>query len=139
MTTTVSKPKLPAFEGREVVAARVKITNAGDGLSDALAVSPVALHMDDEVFYVLRGTCAKVGHEADKHENLIRVHTIKADQITEVDGDTARKMLQAAAEELERRKAELDGQMMLDAEQAAEERERADLAATGSARDTQRP
>lgn len=127
MTATANrKAALPDFEGTEVTRAAVKITNAGDGLSDALAVQPKALHLDDEIFYVLRGTCTKVGHEPDKHDLLVRVHTIKAGAITEVDREVAEKMLQAAAEELQRRKDEVEGQLRMDEEAAAQEREAED-------------
>lgn len=125
MTKTTERP-LPDFEGTEVTRAAVKITNAGDGLSDALSVQPKALHLDDEIFYVLRGTCTKVGHEPDKHDALVRVHVVKASEITEIDGDLAQKLLAESAEEVQRRKDELSGQLSLQAEADALEREQAD-------------
>ena len=39
---------LPEFEGRAVVRSAVKITRAGDGLSEALKLEPTALHHGDE-------------------------------------------------------------------------------------------
>jgi transcriptional accessory protein Tex/SPT6 len=65
-------------------------------------------------------------HRADKDDDLVRVHTIKAEQISPIDGDSAEKFLQAYAEEVERKKSEIDGQMRLDEEEAALEREKAD-------------
>lgn len=129
--------KLPDFEGLIVGHATVRITNAGDGLSEALDIEPKALGIDDSVYYVLRGEVTQVNHRIDKDANVTRVHTVKATRITEVDRDTAEKMLQAAADQLERAKAERDGQLMLEQEAAAEERERADAASTGIARTTQ--
>jgi hypothetical protein len=123
MTATRSKPALPQFEGEDVAKAAVRITNAGDGLSEALKVQPKALNMHDEVFYVLRGEVSQVNHKTDKDDLLTRLHTVKASEITEIDADTAQKMLQAAAEDLERRKNEIDGQLRLDEEAAAEQRE----------------
>lgn len=117
MTTTTA---LPDFEGETVTAAKVRITNAGDGLSEALKVTPEALHRGDEVFYVLRGEVTQVNH-ATKDETIVRVHTVKADAITKVDGDLASKMLQEAAEELQRRKDEVDGQMRLEPSDAEKE------------------
>lgn len=134
---TATRTTLPEFEGADVAKAAVKITNAGDGLSEALKVDPIALHMDDVVYYVLRGTVTQINHKADSEGELTRVHTVKADQISPIDADSAKRFLAAYAEETERKKAELEGQMMLDAELAAVERERRDLASTGSARDTQ--
>lgn len=113
---------LPVFEGEPVTSARVKITNAGDGLSEALKIAPEALHMDDEVFYVLRGKVTQVNHVA-KDELVTRIHTVKADAITKVDGELASKMLAEAADALSRAKAEASGQMLLDAENDALERE----------------
>lgn len=124
--------KLPVFEGEEVAKAAVRITNAGDGLSEALKVSPKALNMHDEVYYVLRGTCTQVNHKTDKDDLLTRLHTIKAEQITEIDASVAEKMLQSAAEELERKKTEMDGQMRFNEEEDAAEREAADQTATAA-------
>lgn len=126
MTAIATRPSLPTFEGQDVADAAVKITNAGDGLSEALRVQPKALHMDDVVYYVLRGTVTQVNHRSDKDGDLTRVHTVKADAITEVDEDTATKMLAASADALAKARAELDGQLMLDEENAAAEREAAD-------------
>jgi hypothetical protein len=106
-------------------------------LSEALGIEPKALGIDDSVYYVLRGEVTQVNHRIDKDANVTRVHTVKATRITEVDRDTAETMLQAAADQLERAKAERDGQLMLEAEAAAEQRERADAAAIGIARTTQ--
>jgi hypothetical protein len=129
MTATTEKPSLPEFEGHDVAMAAVRITNAGDGLSEALSVQPKALDIGEEVFYVLRGTCSQVNHKSDKNDLLTRLHTIKASEITEIPSDAAQQMLAAAAEELQRVKDEIEGQMRLDAlqaEKAAEERERRD-------------
>lgn len=122
MTATRNKPALPTFEEMPVNNATVRITRAGDGLSEALKIEPKALHLGDECYYVLRGTVVQVNHQ-EKDEVITRVHTVAADQITEVEPDVANKMLQAAAEDLERRKAEVDGQGRLDDELAAEQRE----------------
>lgn len=121
MTDTLTTP-LPEFEGQEVKYAQVRITNAGDGLSEALEINPVALHYDEEVFYVLRGKVSQVNHRAkgsDADGPLIRVHTVKASQITEVSGDIAKKMLAEAAEQLQKAKADASGQLLLDAENDA--------------------
>lgn len=123
--TRTKQATLPAFEEQSVNNATVRITNAGDGLSEALKVDPKALHLGEQVFYVLSGDVTQINH-VEKDEILTRVHTVKASAITEVDADLAEKLLTAAAEELARRRAEVDGQMTLDAEAAAAEREQAD-------------
>lgn len=129
-TRTKAKPKqppLPTFENHPVQQAQVRITNAGDGLSEALKIEPKALDLGAETFYVLSGVVTQINHrQKDDESPTIRVHTIRAEQITEVDPELAGKLLQTAAEELERRRAEIEGQMRLGEEQAAEERERDD-------------
>lgn len=127
--TRTKQATLPAFEEQSVNNATVRITNAGDGLSEALKVDPKALHLGEQVYYVLSGDVTQINH-VEKDEILTRVHTVKASAITEVDADLAGKLLTAAAEELSRRKAEVDGQLMLEEEAAATERE--DLDAHGT-------
>lgn len=123
MTTTA--PRLPAFESNAVSAARVRITRAGDGLSEALKIEPRAIQLGERVYYVLEGECVQINH-VEKDDLITRVHTIAADSIAEVDDETATKMLRAAAEELERKKAAADGQLMLDEEADAQDREARD-------------
>jgi hypothetical protein len=123
---TAVKNGLPQFEGEEVAKAAVRITNAGDGLSEALKVQPKALNMHDEVYYILRGEVSQVNHKTDKDDLLTRLHTIKASEITEVDPELAQKLLTEAAAELKRKQTEIDGQLKFDEEQAARDREAAD-------------
>lgn len=120
MTATAT---LPEFEGQEVRQASVRITNAGDGLSEALKISPVALHHGEEVYYVLRGRVADVNHrQKDEDDPLTRVHTVKATAITPIAADFAEKLLAEAAEQLRAAKAEAEGQLSLgDAEPEAAE------------------
>jgi len=90
---------LPKFENRDVSAAQVRITGAGDGLSEALEVDPVALHLGDDVTYVLKGTVTQVNHRplSSKHpEIMVRQHTVTASEITEIDGDVAEEFLAEA-------------------------------------------
>lgn len=128
--------KLHDFEGREIHRATVKITAAGDGLSEALAIDPEEIELDEARSYVLQGRCVRVSIETDKNGVTSRVHTIKTFGISPIDADVAGKAIAEHAEQTARRKAEIDGQLMLEAEHAAEERERADLASTGNARNT---
>jgi len=53
---------LPAFEGRNVTEAAVRVVHAGDGLSAALEVDPRPLGLSDEAAYVLIGTVVDVSH-----------------------------------------------------------------------------
>lgn len=123
--TTTQEP-LPTFEDEAVDQVQVKITKAGDGLSDALEISPKVYHLGDDFACILRGTVSQVNHKQGSKETVVRIHTVTTTGITEVEIDMAKRILEAAAENLEKAKAERDGQLMLDAEQAAEEREKAD-------------
>lgn len=122
--TATAETALPLFENEQVLQAQVRIVRAGDGLSDALKIAPKTLHLGDEVFYVLRGVVGQVNHKRKEDSGLVvRVHTVEANEITEVDAKVATKMLQAAAVELEKAKAEAAGQLALEEENAARERE----------------
>ncbi|MDQ1429196.1 MAG: hypothetical protein QOK39_2672 [Acidimicrobiaceae bacterium] len=68
----MSDTDLPDFDGFEVRRSAVRITKAGDGLSEALKVQPRALHYGDEVFYILRGKVAQVNHKGDPDEGITR-------------------------------------------------------------------
>jgi len=78
---------LDAFEGHQVVAAKLRVTRAGDGLSEALKLEPRALLVGEEVFFVLRGQVTQVNHRSaskDKGDLLVRVHTVEAQEIAMV-------------------------------------------------------
>lgn len=122
----MTQTKLPAFESNAVSAARVRITRAGDGLSEALKIEPRAIQLGERVYYVLEGECVQINH-VEKDDIITRVHTIAAESIAEVDDETATKMLREAANELERKKAAADGQAgLFDQEQEALDREARD-------------
>jgi hypothetical protein len=106
---------LPKFEGKQVIAARVKIAKAGDGLSDALDIEPVALRNGDVVYYVLRGVVSQVNHRpasADLASMLVRQHTIDCTGITTIEPEVAEQMIAdaeaaiAAHQEAEREREE---------------------------------
>lgn len=128
MTAVMKQDELPDFEGQEVAASQIRITNAGDGLTEALEVAPRALHHDEEVFILIRGTVEQVNHrnaKATKRKgaHLIRVHTVSASQATEIEPEYAQKILMVAADNLAQRKAEVAGQMQLQADEDLEGRE----------------
>jgi len=93
---------LTPFDGREVTECALRITNAGDGLSESLDAGPVELHQGDVVFLVLRGTVAKIGFEPVKDtDELRRLHTVKATFGTIVDEGAVRKILDATRKAIE--------------------------------------
>lgn len=80
---------LKAFDGQEVRAATIAITNAGDGLSEALKVNPMEMHHGERHYVVLECDVTQVKFvPVDKDDpagDLIRVHTLKAGMATLVD------------------------------------------------------
>lgn len=107
---------LDPFEGREVVAGTIKVTNAGDGLSTALAVDPVAYHHGQKVTVVLDCEVTQVNHieSAPDADTLVRVHTFKTHNATVVDRDLVEAHLQTQADRIQKARDEAAGRMQLD-------------------------
>lgn len=89
------------FDGKPVLGTGIVVTNAGDGLSQAMKVEPKELHQGDEVFIVIRGIVQKVRFEPiDKDEPAgaqRRVHVVKGGTATLVDGDLVKSHLDEQA------------------------------------------
>lgn len=91
-----AKKGLTPFEGRDVISARVAITNAGDGLSAAMAVEPTELHVGEKVYVVLECEVAKVRFEPVKDTgSMARVHVLRGGAATLVDADLVAEHLAA--------------------------------------------
>ncbi len=100
--TSNTKP-MPTFEGRDVVGTRVAITNAGDGLSKAMTIEPLELHIGDTVFIVLEGEVTKVTHDSVKDTDVLnRVQVIRAGVATLVDEHLVKEVLDAQRLAIER-------------------------------------
>jgi len=106
---------LPAFEGRNVTEAAVRVVHAGDGLSAALEVDPRPLGLSDEAAYVLIVTVVDVSHRT-KDGKVVRVHTVKTNEIAELPLADAQKMIADAHDRIERLRDERSGQQRIDAE-----------------------
>lgn len=132
MTNLADKREIPEFEGLTVDRTAIKLTGAGTGMHEGLKVQPMVMEVGDEDFFIFKGRCAGVEHAEDKNEDLVRIHKIHPVQMAPIDAEIARK----AIAEYEQRIEDAKGQLQLRYEQEAEERERADLASTGSARAT---
>lgn len=82
------------FDGREVVATSVQITNAGDGLSSALSIEPQEFSHGEIVCVVLRCEVSKVGFVPVKDtDRLTRVHTLRTGTATIVDPKLVQDLL----------------------------------------------
>lgn len=106
---------LPMFEDDPVSEARVKITRAGDGLSEALKLLPIAQHIGAESYFVLRTVVKAVDHREDKHGRLVRTHIAETIEIAETDETTAKAAMAKAFEMLEKARAEQAGQLAIEA------------------------
>ncbi len=114
---------LDDFEGSPVGQVAIKITKAGDGLSDALKVRPVALHRHDEVFFVLRGVVGPITFKdvSPLSDDVCRVHTIVTLDIVEVDKDQVDELLKHAKDTIRRKMEEASGVVPLFDESAGDE------------------
>lgn len=121
---------LGEFEGQEVVGTTIKITGAGDGLSDALAIDPAEMHHGDEVYVVLKCRVAKVNFPpAPKDaDGVVREHVLRAGDSAIVDEKLVKKAIDAQAEKIRRAREEAAGVQSLLDEQAAIEAEEAQAA-----------
>lgn len=77
---------LPDFEGVEVGAVAIKVTKAGDGLSEALEMEPIAHKSGETVCMVVKGKIAGIAHVSVKGaETLKRVETLAVDEAAVID------------------------------------------------------
>lgn len=84
------------FENREVIATKVAITGAGDGLSKAMAVEPEELSLGRTVYVVLECTVAKITHqEATEADGLVRIQNLRAGTATIVEKTLVSEVLDA--------------------------------------------
>lgn len=112
--------QLSDFEGRHVGLSRVAITNAGDGLSKALAIDPMELSLGDMVYVVLETEVSKIRFDESKDgDDLTRVHVLKAGTATLVDEDLVRDHLDRQAQRIEQ--AQGVHRLPLDGEDGIEE------------------
>lgn len=94
---------LTPFENHDVVGTSIKVTKAGDGLSDALKVEPAEYELDEKVYVLLETTVADVHFppSKDNADARIRVHVLKAGLATVVPDSKAQPMLAAQRKKLE--------------------------------------
>jgi hypothetical protein len=96
---------LMPYEDRDVVQSTIRVTNAGDGLSEALAVDPAEYHLGQKVHVVLETEVVKVTYdEIGDTDVLRRVHTLRAGIGTIVDEKVVAKVLREHRVALERAK-----------------------------------
>jgi hypothetical protein len=105
MPTGNPVPALTAFENRDVVQSTIRVTRAGDGLSQALAVEPAEFHLGETRYIVLECQVAKVHYEELGDTGCLRrVHTLAAGAATIVDHDLVGHVLAAQKALIDRAK-----------------------------------
>lgn len=116
--------QLTPFDGLPVVRTTIAVTNAGDGLSDALGIDPQEFHHGQTVYVVLECEVTKVAHvpvDKDTPGILIRQHTLRAGTGTIVDADLVEEQVQRQAERIDTAKRHARGEFTLDEAQAQED------------------
>lgn len=110
------KSHLHQFDGRDVLATTIAITNAGDGLSNAMKVAPTEFHHGQKVYVVLETEVAKVSFQplAEGTQELQRIHTLRAGNATIVDADLVKAHLDLQAERIQAAIDTARGQVNLD-------------------------
>lgn len=109
---TVAEPLQPLepFEGRDVIGAKIQITKAGDGLSEALSVDPQAFPLGSKRFVVLECEVVKVRMaEVKDTDALVREHTFEAQGATIVDATLVADLVQAQKDIIRRAKEKAAG------------------------------
>lgn len=117
---------LTPFDGKPVVQTTISITQAGDGLSAALAIDPEEFHHGERVVVVLDCTVGKVVLKPlskDVPNMLMREHVLIAGTSTIIDPQLVEELLSeqaakiaAAKEEEERGKRRAKGEYTLEDE-----------------------
>jgi hypothetical protein len=103
-------PTLKKFEGRDVVGAAMKITRAGDGLSEALELAPEVFKPGEKVTLVLEGVVADVVYkQVPKTEAMKRVHVLRTERIVKIPAADAQGYFVAEAERLSKLRDEAEG------------------------------
>lgn len=76
---------LGEFEGRLITKTTIALTNAGDGLSQALKIDPKALHQGEKVYVLIEATVGKITFDPYDDGVCARVQTLRSEVATLVD------------------------------------------------------
>lgn len=116
-TAMADNSALSAFDGKPVVRSTIAVTNAGDGLSDALGIDPQEFHHGDRVYVVLECEVSKVSLvplDKDTPGILVRQHTLRAGTGTIVDEDLVAEQIRRQAERIDVARRRAKGEYTLD-------------------------
>lgn len=96
---------LGTFDGKQVLSTSVAVTNAGDGLSQAMKIDPQLLHLGQKHVLVMECEVAKVRFDPIKDTDAVqRVHVLRAGTATLIDHSVVEDVLAVQREKIERAK-----------------------------------
>lgn len=127
---------LPEYNGRPVIRTAIKVTNAGDGLSQGLAIDPNVLDIGSTVYIVLE--CVVDSHEHDRILDkksdtglMILNQVLKAGTGTLIDADVVKDAIAEQAEKIELAREAANGTQRLPFDEELEEMHNAGAHAGG--------
>ncbi|QOR55382.1 MAG: hypothetical protein SHS37scaffold145_33 [Phage 71_18] len=107
--------QLTPYRGKPVVRTSIAITNAGDGLSNAMRIEPKELEPEETVYVVLECTVAKHQHVPIPDTGTYELgQSLKAGAATLVDADLVRPLIEAQKARIQAAKDEAAGQVNLE-------------------------
>jgi hypothetical protein len=115
---------IETYEGHEVIGSRMKLVNAGDGLSEAMRIAPMALHVGDRVVMIVEAVVTKIEHSPAEPKDwtgpFLRTHTLRAEAATVTDNATTLRIIDKHKAAVLRAR-EIDGQRSIDDEMEGDE------------------
>lgn len=106
---------LEPYKGRDVLRTSIKITNAGDGLSNAMAIAPQELDLGSTVYVILK--CEVASHEYDPIKDtdaLELAQVLKAGDSTLADKDLVAHLIQEQADRITAAKEKAAGLLRIE-------------------------
>lgn len=113
---------LTEFEGTDVIAAGIEISNSAGGLNDAMKVAPVEYHKGQKLRVLLDVEVTKIRFESIKDSDCLRrVHVASATAAMVVADDFGQKEMAANADRIQKMKEDAAGIVRLPMGEAMEE------------------
>jgi hypothetical protein len=121
---------LPDFDNVPCHGSAITIAGVGATMGSTLAMESALIRKHDRVYVMLLAECQKISFPDDKDGNQIRVAHLHPEEAFWADGEYAQKFIAEQRSDRQRRLEEMDGQLALDDEQAALDREQLDATGT---------
>lgn len=105
---------LKKFEGHDVIGAAIKVTRAGDGLSEALSLAPESFKPGDRIALIIEGEIVDITYKGVKDSDALkRVHVLKTERAVRINADVAGEYFTEEADRLRALREEADGVVQL--------------------------